>query len=108
MKYGRIQPSSNGSRRVYAPIGCPTPSFDVLVQTVRPWRRAKVEISQTRHEFLFGANLFMLNAFLTSEENRQFEKASCSIFNYATVPFYWDKLEPVQDKPRFTKDSPPI
>jgi GH35 family endo-1,4-beta-xylanase len=73
-----------------------------------PLADVSLRIEQTRHEFLFGANIFMLNGFKTPEENRQFEKAFCSIFNYATAPFYWDKLEPEQDKPRFAKDSPAI
>jgi len=65
-------------------------------------------IEQTRHAFLFGANIFMFGGFPTQEKNRQFEKMFTSLLNYATVPFYWSDLEPEPGKPRFAKDSPPI
>lgn len=65
-------------------------------------------IEQTRHEFSFGANIFMLGGFPTPEENRRYESAFRSLFNSATVPFYWSDLEPEPGKPRFAKDSPPI
>jgi len=67
-----------------------------------------VRIEQTRHEFLFGANIFMLGGFPTAEENRKFEKAFTSLLNFATVPFYWSDLEPEAGRPRFAKDSVPI
>ena len=74
----------------------------------QPLSNAKVRVEQTRHDFLFGANIFMLGGFPTPEENRQFEKMFTSLLNYATVPFYWSDLEPEPGKPRFAKDSPPI
>ncbi|MEI7731070.1 MAG: endo-1,4-beta-xylanase [Verrucomicrobiota bacterium] len=67
-----------------------------------------VQVEQTRHEFLFGANSFMLGGFPTPAQNRQYETAFLSLLNYATVPFYWSDLEPEPGKPRFAKDSPPI
>jgi GH35 family endo-1,4-beta-xylanase len=66
----------------------------------------KVHIEQTRHAFLFGANIFMLGCFPTPEENLKYEIAYKAIFNYATVPFYWADLEVEDGKPRFEKDSP--
>lgn len=74
----------------------------------QPLSNAKVRIEQTRHDFLFGANIFMLGGFPTPEENRQFEAVFTSLLNYATVPFYWSDLEPEPGKPRFAKDSPPL
>jgi GH35 family endo-1,4-beta-xylanase len=65
-------------------------------------------VEQMRHEFLFGANIFMLGGFSTPEQNRQFERSFLSLLNYATVPFYWSDLEPEPGKPRFAKDSAPI
>lgn len=73
-----------------------------------PLANVTVQVEQTRHEFLFGANIFMLGGFPTPEENRQYEAAYLRLFNYATVPFYWSDLEPEPGKPRFAKDSPPI
>lgn len=74
----------------------------------RPLTGVDVQVEQTRHDFLFGANIFMLGGFPTAELNRRYETAYRSLFNSATVPFYWSDLEPEPGKPRFAKDSPPI
>lgn len=73
-----------------------------------PRQNAAVRIEQTRHTFLFGANIFMLGGFPTLEENRRYEETYQRLFNYATVPFYWSDLELEPGKPRFAKDSPSI
>lgn len=74
----------------------------------KPVRNATVEIQQIRHEFEFGANLFMLNGFQTETENRKYEAVFKSLFNTACVPFYWKTLEPEPGKPRFAANSTPI
>ena len=66
----------------------------------------KVKLVQKSHDFKFGANLFMLKGFETDAENKAYENAFAKLFNLATVPFYWNTLEPEQGKPRFSKDSP--
>ena len=53
-----------------------------------PLRGVTVRVEQTRHTFLFGANIFMLGGFPTPEENRRYEETYLRLFNYATVPFY--------------------
>ena len=68
----------------------------------------KMSIKQKRHEFLHGANIFMLDEMETEEKNNKYKEAFKDIFNAATVPFYWDALEPEQGKPRFDKNSPKI
>ncbi len=73
-----------------------------------PLRGVTVRVEQTRHTFLFGANIFMLGGFPTPEENRHYEETYRRLFNYATIPFYWSDLEPEPGKPRFAKDSPVI
>lgn len=74
----------------------------------KPIRKATVDIRQTKHAFLFGANIFMLNGFPTAQENEKYESFFKSMFNLATIPFYWKTLEPEQGKPRYTADSKPI
>jgi endo-1,4-beta-xylanase len=74
----------------------------------KPASNVTVSIEQTRHQFLFGVNLFMLGEFPTAEENRKYEEMLASLFNYATAPFYWKALEPEPGKVRFTKDSPKV
>ncbi len=69
---------------------------------------AKVKVKQTSHEFRFGANIFMLDEMESHEKNEAYKKYFSDIFNMATLPFYWDTLEPERRKPRYSKDSPKI
>jgi len=41
----------------------------------------------------------------TPQKNQRYEEIFGSLFNAATVPFYWKTLEPEQGKPRFASDS---
>lgn len=61
----------------------------------------QVSIEQTRHSFLFGANIFMLNRCQTAADNAGYEKAFSELFNYATLPFYWWEYEPQPGQPNF-------
>lgn len=70
-----------------------------------PVKGVKLQISQKRHEFLYGANLFMLDELETEAKNDKYKESFKNIFNAATLPFYWDALEPEEGKPRFGKDS---
>ncbi len=70
-----------------------------------PIRNAKIIIKQKSHDFKYGANLFMLEELETAEKNELYKRYFSDVFNMATVPFYWKDLEPVQGKPRFSKDS---
>lgn len=74
----------------------------------KPVANATVEVRQQTHEFLLGCNLFVLGQLATPELNRKYEAAFTNLFNFATVPFYWGDLEPVQGKPRFAEGSPDV
>ena len=67
-----------------------------------------VNVHQKTHEFLFGCNLFVLGQLQTPELNTKYETAFASLFNFATIPFYWGDLEPEEGKPRFMEGSPYI
>ncbi|MGM9664275.1 MAG: endo-1,4-beta-xylanase [Eubacteriales bacterium] len=69
---------------------------------------AKIKITQKSHEFRFGANLFMLDELETTEKNETYKKRFADVFNMATLPFYWNTLEPEMGKPRYDKKSPKI
>ena len=71
-------------------------------------KNAEVKITQKTHDFKYGANLFMLEEFRKKEQNEKYKRYFADAFNIATLPFYWDTLEPEQGKPRFAKDSPKI
>jgi endo-1,4-beta-xylanase len=62
---------------------------------------ARVSIEQTRHRFLFGANIFMLNRCKTPADNAAYEKEFSGLLNYATLPFYWWEYEPQSGRPNY-------
>ena len=67
-----------------------------------------VKIEQISHAFRFGANLFMLDELESPQKNELYKKYFCEIFNMATLPFYWNTVEPERGKTRYGKDSPRI
>jgi GH35 family endo-1,4-beta-xylanase len=62
---------------------------------------ARVRIEQTRHNFLFGANVFMLNHCKTPADNAAYEKEFSGLLNYATLPFYWWGYESQPGRPNY-------
>ena len=74
----------------------------------KPVSNAKIKLTQKSHEFRFGANLFMLDELETPEKNEAYKRSFADVFNMATLPFYWDTLEPERGKPRYAKDSPKV
>ena len=74
----------------------------------KPLANTRVEIKQTAHAFRYGANIFMLDEFKEKELNVRYRDAFHRYFNLATVPFYWNTLEPERGKPRFAADSEKI
>lgn len=78
--------------------------IEVVDQAGRPVAEAALEIRQTTHEFLFGCNAFVLGQL--GENNAKYEAAFVRLFNFATVPFYWEGTEPVQGAVRYAEGSP--
>jgi len=58
-----------------------------------------VKIEQTRHEFLFGCNIFKLGRCRTPEDNAAYEKQFAALLNFATLPFYWWNYERRRGEP---------
>lgn len=73
-----------------------------------PVEHARITLHQTGHEFQFGANLFMLDAFPSEEMNERFKEEFRAMFNLAVIPFYWKDLELEDGKPRFSAESPRV
>lgn len=82
---------------------------DITVEVVdaagKPVGGAAVELRQSGHEFLFGCNAFVLGQLKTAEENRRYEEAFVRLFNFATVPFYWEGTEPTKGELRYQEGS---
>jgi len=60
-----------------------------------------VRIEQTCHKFLFGCGISELRRCRTPEDNANYEKQFAALFNYATLPFYWDLDESHEGKPDY-------
>ncbi|ODS82937.1 MAG: 1,4-beta-xylanase [Cytophagaceae bacterium SCN 52-12] len=63
-----------------------------------------VTIEQISHEFVFGANIFNYNQLGTTERNSRYKHLFGSLFNSATIPFYWKKFEMQPGRPRFKEE----
>ncbi len=74
----------------------------------KPVKNAKISLTLKKHEFKFGANIFMLDELENDEKNEKYKKYFADLFNMATLPFYWKELEPEKGKQRYDKDSPKI
>ena len=71
----------------------------------RPLADADISFALTNHEFLFGAGGF--DALPATENGNPGQEAAArrvellaSAFNYATIPFYWGRFEPVEGHPQ--------
>lgn len=81
-------------------------NFTILLQPFKG--KTEIEIRQVGHGFLFGANAFMVKGFDTDEKNKKYEEKFASLFNLASLPFYWKTLEPRQGSLRYAANSEPI
>ena len=63
-------------------------------------RNSEVKIEQISHEFIFGAHIFNFNQLGKKEYNDRYKELYGTLFNRATVPFYWKELELEQELAR--------
>lgn len=76
-------------------------AFEVVDADGKPVSGARIELQQSGHEFLFGCNAFVLGQLKTPEENTRYEEAFLRLCNFATVPFYWEGIEPARGELRY-------
>jgi GH35 family endo-1,4-beta-xylanase len=62
---------------------------------------AVVSVEQLSHRFFFGAHIFNFNQLGKKEWNDRYKELYGTLFNSATVAFYWRTLEPFASAPRF-------
>ena len=60
---------------------------------------AAIRVEQTRHAFLFGANIFSWGKLPDKEREQAYRQRFAELLNYATLPFYWSMYEPHRDHP---------
>jgi GH35 family endo-1,4-beta-xylanase len=76
--------------RVVDPTGQPVPNTELVVE-------------QTRHEFLFGCNIYGFDRFGTPAENEAYKRRFAELFNYATTGFYWRFYEREPGQPQYAQ-----
>lgn len=64
----------------------------------------KVTVEQLSHDFIFGAHIFNFNQLGTPERNRRYKQLYGTLFNSATIAFYWKKFEMEPGRPRFKEE----
>ncbi len=62
---------------------------------------AEVSVEQISHAFFFGAHIFNFNQLGKKEWNDRYKELYGTLFNSATVAFYWRTLETYPYAPRF-------
>jgi len=61
----------------------------------------EVKIEQLENDFQFGASIFNFDQLGSTQLNNKYKKLFGTLFNSATIPFYWKTFEPEPDKPRY-------
>lgn len=67
----------------------------------RPVSGARVRVEQTRHEYWFGCNVFLLGRGGDGDWEREYRERFAELFNFATLPFYWGRYEPRRGQPDY-------
>lgn len=63
-----------------------------------------IKVEQISHDFIFGANIFNFNQLGTEELNRKYKELFGTLFNSASIPFYWKTFEMQPNRPRFKEE----
>jgi endo-1,4-beta-xylanase len=63
-----------------------------------------VKVEQISHDFIFGAHIFNYNQLGTKERNQKYKDLYGTLFNSATIAFYWKKFEMQPNRPRFREE----
>jgi len=66
---------------------------------------AEVKVEQISHAFIFGAHIFNFDQLGSDECNRKYKELYGTLFNSATLAFYWKKFELEPGKPRFQAEE---
>lgn len=65
---------------------------------------SEVRIEQISHDFFFGAHIFNFNQLGRTEYNDRYKELYGTLFNSATVAFYWKKFEMQPERLRFREE----
>ncbi len=65
----------------------------------------EVKVEQISHDFLFGAHIFNFDQLGKDELNKKYKELYGTLFNSATIAFYWKTFEPTPGKPRYKAEK---
>ncbi len=101
----------DAARRESAVVAATGPAIDrnrksdAIVRVVdaagQPVGGAKVAVTQTGREFLFGCNIYGFDQPRNAEQNAAYKRRFAELFNYATVGLYWRWYETERGRPRY-------
>jgi endo-1,4-beta-xylanase len=74
---------------------------DAVINLPDALEGCEVKIEQISHDFVFGAHIFNFDQLGKDEYNRRYKELYGTLFNSATIAFYWKKFELEPGKPRF-------
>lgn len=75
---------------------------NIVLTDVYP--NSEVRIEQISHDFIFGAQIFNFNQLGQKEYNDRYKKMYGTIFNSATIAFYWKIFEMEPNRMRFKEE----
>jgi GH35 family endo-1,4-beta-xylanase len=75
---------------------------NIKLENITPGTVVKVE--QISSDFIFGAHIFNFNQLGTKERNQKYKNLYGTLFNSATIAFYWKKFEMQPNRPRFKEE----
>ncbi|HAK97003.1 MAG TPA: 1,4-beta-xylanase [Planctomycetes bacterium] len=70
-----------------------------------PIAGAAVSVGQTRHDFLFGCNIFALGTFGEPAREEAYRARFKELLNFATLPFYWANYESARGEPQYERTA---
>lgn len=65
---------------------------------------SEVKVEQISHDFIFGAHIFNFNQLGTAERNKRYKELYGTLFNSATIAFYWKPFEMQPNRLRFREE----
>ena len=65
---------------------------------------SEVHVEQISHDFIFGAHIFNYNQLGKTEYNEKYKELYGTLFNSATIAFYWKPFEMQPNRPRYKEE----
>lgn len=78
---------------------------DLVISVVdpagKPVKDATVSVTQARHDFLFGCNIYALFKLGNPQLEKAYQERFKALWNFATIGFYWSSFERSKGRPGY-------